>query len=100
MLIDNNDVISNMRQLLTSTHPAVPVAMYLFGLNFQIELLLKYMFWIYEWIKLQNFYPWVVSHLTVVQGWTYTSLLSSSGFWYPSLYYIYTQYLFTNGIYN
>ena len=41
MLVDNNDVISNIRQLLTSTHPAVPVAMYLFGLNFQIELLLN-----------------------------------------------------------
>ena len=26
-----------IRQLLVISHPAVPVAMYLFGLNFQIE---------------------------------------------------------------
>ena len=28
----------NIGQLLVIPHPAVPVAMYLFGLNFQIEL--------------------------------------------------------------
>ena len=34
MLADNNDVF----QYRAVPHPVVPVAMYLFGLNFQIEL--------------------------------------------------------------
>ena len=37
MLVDNYDVFSNIGQLLIPCF-SVPVAMYLFGLNFQIEL--------------------------------------------------------------
>ena len=37
MLADNRDVISKIRQLLVIPHPAVPVAMHLFGPNSQIE---------------------------------------------------------------
>ena len=37
MLVDNNDVF-NIGQLLVIPYPTVPVTMYLFGLNFQIEL--------------------------------------------------------------
>ena len=36
MLVDYNNVL-NIGQLLVIPYPAVPVAMYLFGLNFQIE---------------------------------------------------------------
>ena len=41
ILVDNNDVISNIGQLQVIPYPSVPVAIYLFGLNFQIELLLN-----------------------------------------------------------
>ena len=34
------------------------------------------------WLLAQH--PWVVGHIIVVQGWTYTSLPCLFGLWYPS----------------